>query len=309
MAKTKVESEEEIKDDGSKTILDIIQENIETYSKYFNKNTKDGEEPEMYPLIIFDTYEDFVEYKKYDKRGTSGVGMELLNSLFISAQELQPMTWEEFLTMVFHYGYITSCKNCWNSFEGLGCVLCEDCLNCVDCQNSKNCKDCGNTILNGASPKAGVENSNNCINCFICKYCNNCLKCLSCNYCDNCLDCYECKYSKQCIGCEDCNKSDDKYCINCQYCNGCLGCSDCIKCSNECTTCEKCGGCSGCESCIKCRNCVNCTGCEECIGCNSCVTCYDCDDSNELESQAHMYKTWEKDLNDNYLRDYFYFVN
>ena len=79
MAKTKVEGKEEIKDEDSKTILDIIQENIEKYSKYFNKNTKSGEEPEpeMYPLIIFDTYEDFVKYKKYDKTGASGVGMEL----------------------------------------------------------------------------------------------------------------------------------------------------------------------------------------------------------------------------------------
>lgn len=293
MAKTKVESEEEIKDEGSKTILDIIQENIEN----FNKNTKGGEEPGKYPLILFDTYEDFIEFKKYDKTGANGVGMELANDMYEVIQKQMPMEWEDFLEMLLNNGEGTLNKDCWNTCESMGSAFCVRCINCWSTRYSKNCKDCGNNLLINPSG----DNPN--------QYCNNCINCKSCNYCDNCLDCNDCSYSKQCIGCEDCNKSDDKYCVNCQYCNGCLGCNDCIKCSDECTTCEKCGGCSGCESCIKCRNCVDCTGCEECIGCNSCITCYDCDYSNELEDVQHWYKTWEKDLNNNYLKDYFYFVN
>lgn len=318
MAKTKVEDKEEIKDEGSKTILDIIQENIEKFSKYFNKNTKSGEEPEMYPLIIFDTYEDFVEYKKYDKTGAGGIEKNILVIAYKGIQQHIPMTWEKFLATVFQYGYVTGCKNCWNCYEliftneGL-----ENCINCFKSERSKNCKDCGYYDLTGSGGniKDGVVDSNNCINCIECEDCNNCINCENCYKCNDCINCINSNCCIQCIYCEDCDSLDDKYSINCQYCNRCYGCKDCINCSydnntnKDCNWCEKCGNCKGCESCIKCKNCVNCTGCEECIDCNSCETCYDCDESDSLESQAHMYKTWEKNINDNYLRNYFYSVN
>ena len=93
------------------------------------------------------------------------------------------MTWEEFLELIFQYGYITGCKNCWNCYElvfaneGL-----ENCINCFKSEMSKNCKDCGYYDLTGSgrSVRDGVINSNNCINCIECESCENCSNCEGC---------------------------------------------------------------------------------------------------------------------------------